>query len=428
MNLNGPWQYAVVTESALPSQYQGDILVPYPIESALSGVKRRLEAGEELVYQRTFEVPAAWSGGRVHLHFGAVDWHATVWVNGTELGSHKGGYDPFSFDITDALGGGDALGTTPHTVTVRVADPTDSGTQPRGKQVREPKTIWYTPVTGIWQTVWLEAVPNHSIGDLKMVTTLGEGASPTDRLALSVETSNAPAGETTASTEPTDFEVSVEALGPGSQSLVTSERIPRGAAAQLRLDVPLPRRWSPSDPYLYDLIIELKDPATGKVLDRVTSYFGLREIRLSQDGEIAGLPPQLMLNGEALFQFGPLDQGWWPDGLYTPATDQALIHDLEVTRSLGFNMLRKHVKVESSRFYYHCDRLGLLVWQDMPNGDEHIRPDEPDIKRTAESNEQFKREWSEIIHALYNHPSIVMCGSVQRGVGTVRHPGDYRFH
>jgi hypothetical protein len=385
-NLNGLWNYQLTAlDSEAPATFQGEILVPFPIESALSGVMARVD-GELLWYQRNFAVPDDWAGERILLHFGAVDWETTVWVNGQELGTHRGGYTPFSFDITDALVPGE------QSLLVRVWDPSDLGTQPRGKQVRYPENIWYTPTTGIWQTVWLEPVPGLSIETIRLMPDIDN-----ERLSVTAQLSDEAEG---------DIRVSVYA--EGEQVAQITEPV----TTELVIPLPDARLWSPDDPFLYDLTIELLQD--GVVLDSVESYAGMRKIALGQDD--SGVL-RLFLNNEPLFQYGPLDQGFWPDGLYTPPTDAALRYDLEVTRALGFNMVRKHVKIESARWYHWADRLGLLVWQDMPNGDAHVGYGGGEIQRTAESAAQFEFELKRMVDAFYNHPSVVMWVIFNEGWG-----------
>ncbi len=389
LNLNGLWKCAVVGRDAgRPENFNEQILVPFPIESALSGLMKKVGTDNRLWYRRTFKVPDDWSAGRVLLHFEAVDWEATAWLNGQELGSHRGGYDPFTFDITKAL-----KPDGEQELVLSVWDPTDDGTQPRGKQVKEPRGIWYTSVTGIWQTVWLEPVPEASIGALEMEPDVDAGV-----LRLSVQTSGAKKGDTIkAVTKDGDY-VFVSSVGPVGQPL--------------EIKLKEPKLWSPDSPFLYDLKVELD--RDGRTLDAVESYFGMRKVSLGKDKD--GIT-RIMLNGEFLFQYGPLDQGWWPDGLYTPPSDEALRYDLEVLKDVGCNMLRKHVKVEPRRLYYWCDKLGLLVWQDMPSGDKYIRPDEPDVKRSKESAEQFELELGRVMDNLGNHPSIVIWVPFNEGWG-----------
>lgn len=377
-NLNGPWQYAITPadREQAPDQYDGEILVPFCIESALSGVKKAIGADEALWYRRTFEVPPQWNGRRVRLNFGAVDWFAQVWVNGTRIGEHRGGYDPFTFDITDAL-----AGEGPQTIVVKVIDPTDTNWQPRGKQVLHPHSIWYTAVTGIWQTVWIEPVPEQYIRRLRIVPDVQQS-----KVVVAAEIT----GGGAASVQVRD-----------GDSVVATADLPAGKPTAIA--IPNVKLWSPDSPHLYTITVTVKETSAGKRADTVESYFGMREISL---GQYHG-HTRILLNGRPLFQFGPLDQGWWPDGLYTAPTDEALRSDLEVLKRLGMNMLRKHVKVEPARYYYHCDRLGLLVWQDMPSGDRYIGPHDPDIRRTPESGANFERELAAMIDALENHPSIV---------------------
>ena len=401
LNLNGLWQYAITARDAeWPDIPDGKILVPYPVESALSGVKKAVGADKRLWYRRGFQVPGGWSGRRTLLHFGAVDWEATVWVNGKEVGTHRGGYDPFSFDITEAL-----KPTGDQQLTVAVWDPTDAQrpapaegrySQPVGKQSQRPRGFYYTAVTGIWQTVWLEPVAEASIERLVMTPDIDTGT-----LRLSVLTRGTNDGD------------SVEAVASYRGRDLASSARPVGGDLQLTLRQP--RLWSPDSPELYDLRVVLK--RGDQTIDEVTSYFGMRKISIGKDEQGHN---QLFLNNKRLFQFGLLDQGWWPDGLYTAATDEALRHDVEMTKRLGFNLARKHVKVELARWYTHCDRLGLLVWQDMPsNGREppDISRDAPDVERTPESREQFYAELKAMIDAHRNHPSIVMWVPFNEGWG-----------
>ncbi|WP_462353141.1 glycoside hydrolase family 2 protein [Alistipes timonensis] len=384
-NLNGHWNYAIrPADAPQPELFDGKILVPYPVESSLSGVQRRLAENEVLWYERRFTVPAEWRQGALLLHFGAVDWEADVYLNGIRVGGHKGGYTAFSIDIAPYLTRGE------QTLAVRVADPTDRGTQPRGKQVTEARTIWYTPVTGIWQTVWLEPVPESRIASLRTTPDI-------DTKSLTVEAAivGARRGDIVEITLRDNGRTVAEA---------------RAAAGEpLRLTLPEMKLWTPDTPMLYDLETTLL--RGGKSVDRVGSYAAMRKnsVVRGKEGFL-----RLALNDRECFQFGPLDQGWWPDGLYTAPTDEALAYDIIKTKDLGFNMIRKHVKVEPERWYWHCDRLGILVWQDMPNGgpspewQNNRYFDGTEAKRTAESEAQFRKEWKEIVDQLYNHPSVAM--------------------
>jgi hypothetical protein len=381
-NLNGLWQYAIRPKSeGQPKDWDGEILVPYPIESALSGVKKSVQPSEQLWYRRSFSSADLPEGMRMLLHFGAVDWRCTVWVNGQRIGEHQGGYDPFTFDITDALN----PGNEDNELVVAVTDPTDTGTQPRGKQVLKPHGIFYTAVTGIWQTVWLEPVPAAHIASLKIVPEV-------DRHVVTV-TVQAGGGMVRARASRTSSSGEIE----------VSERLGKpGEPIEIQLrNVKL---WSPENPQLYDLRVQLSDGGK-KVVDQVDSYFGMRKIEVKKDSQ--GIN-RLWLNGKVLFQYGPLDQGWWPDGLYTAPTDEALKYDIEMTKRLGMNMIRKHVKVEPARWYMWCDKLGVVVWQDMPSGD---------VEKSAESKANYRHELKEMIDTLESYPSIVMWVPFNEGWG-----------
>ena len=365
-NLNGEWNYAITHRYAgRPSAFGGRILVPFPIESQLSGAGVWVTPDQRLWYRRAFTVPSLPAGHRLLLHFGAVDWEAVVSVNGKEVGQHRGGYDPFTFDITDALKTG--ASNDEQDLIVAVRDPTDGGDQPRGKQVSRPRSIYYTAVTGIWQTVWLEPVPDTHVTALRI-------DSDVDRGSVSVTVSSSKNANVTVTALDGDREVGRQSGASGSA---------------LTFSIPNPRKWDPADPFLYRLRARLE---TG---DEVESYFGMRSIAVRAD---ASGVRRLHLNGQPLFQLGLLDQGWWPDGLYTAPTDEALAYDIEKTKELGFNLIRKHVKVEPARWYYHCDRLGMIVWQDMPSAEDMSSAGEP----------IFARELRAMVDALRNHPSIVM--------------------
>lgn len=388
-NLNGLWKYAVVPMlEDKPTEWDGDILVPFGIESALSGVKERVGPDNKLWYQNTFTVPKDWDSDQIKLNFGAVDWRADVWVNNKKVGSHDGGYTAFSLDITDALNE-----SGKQQITISVWDPTDDGFQPRGKQVRDPRTIWYTPTTGIWQTVWLEPVPENAIEDLDMTPDIDS-----EHLKLKVKSTS------------TDQNYTVKATAFNGETNVGE--VEGSLDEDLELSIENMKLWSPESPFLYNLTVTLYH--NGKKVDEVESYFGMREIRL---GEGSDGYTRLFLNDKPLFQIGLLDQGFWPDGIYTAPTDKALKYDIEVTKDLGFNMIRKHVKIEPNRWYYWADKMGILVWQDMPNGDRHIGRNDDDINRVAQSAYDYKNELKEMIGQFDNHPSIVTWVPFNEGWG-----------
>jgi len=389
-NLNGVWQYSIqpkAQQASIPGSFEGNILVPYPIESALSGVGKMVGKDNVLWYKKTVSIPSKIRKQNVLLHFGAVDWDAEVYVNGQKVGTHQGGYDPFTFDITSALKKG-----AQQEIAVRVWDPTDEGPQPRGKQVNKPEGIWYTPVTGIWQTVWLEPVPKTYITDTRQTPDIDK-----QTLTVTTEVENLQASD----------QLRVSAWD--GKNKVAEQLVKANTAAVL--PVKNPKLWSPENPFLYDLRIAVV--RNGKVVDEAKSYFAMRKISVGPDED--GIQ-RLLLNDKFVFQYGPLDQGWWPDGLYTAPTEEALISDIEKTQDMGFNMIRKHVKVEPARWYYHCDKTGMLVWQDMPSGDlgaswgNHpgIEGEGEDMTRTAESEKIYRTEWTEIMDDLYNFPSIVV--------------------
>lgn len=384
-NLNGLWKYAITPKGTpAPAAYQGDILVPFAVESSLSGVGKMINEKEELWYQRTFDVPSNWRGKQILLHFGAVDWKAEVWVNDVKVGEHTGGFTPFYFNITSVLNKGN------NDLVVKVWDPSDRGEQPRGKQIANPHGIWYTPVTGIWQTVWLEPVATQYITNLKTTPDI-------DNNSVKVEV----AANTTSADK-------VEVKVFDGKNLVAKGAALNGVPVELAMPANA-KLWSPDSPFLYNMEVTLyKD---GKAIDQVKSYTAMRKysIRKGQNGIT-----RLQLNNKDYFQFGPLDQGWWPDGLYTAPTDEALVYDLKKTKDFGYNMVRKHVKVEPARWYTHCDQLGLIVWQDMPNGGPSPQWQArnyfngTEVIRSAASEANYRKEWKEIIDCLYSYPSIAV--------------------
>ena len=384
LNLNGMWDYAISAKDASqPGVYDGQILVPFAVESALSGVGRTLTADDALWYSREFTVPKQWKGQRILLNFGAVDWKTEVYVDGKLAGEHVGGYDPFSFDITDLLSKGKK-----HNLTVKVLDQTDAWYQPHGKQIMNPHGIWYTPVSGIWQTVWMEPVPETYIKSFSAVPDV-----PGAKLAMDVKVENMQPGDI-CRVQMYDGEF-LAGEGNGYKDAVW---------------VTNPKLWTPENPFLYDLKIMII--RKGQIIDEIKGYAAMREISVARD---ADGHKRMLLNGEPVFQYGPLDQGWWPDGLYTAPTDEALAFDIIKTKEFGYNMIRKHVKVEPARWYYHCDRLGMLVWQDMPSttyGDNewgnHEYNTGTDSKITQEGKDNYYKEWGEIINDFKIFPSIVV--------------------
>lgn len=385
VNLNGLWDYKIQpVGGSVPTTFDGEILVPFAVESSLSGVMKEVGKDNELWYQTTFQSPAVADKEALLLHFGAVDWQADIWLNDVKVGSHRGGYAPFYIDITPYLKGSEQK------ITVRVWDPTSEGPQPRGKQVNNPRGIWYTPVTGIWQTVWLEVVPASRIEKIKTTPDIDHR-----RVSFEVDVTNSFFGDI----------LKVKAMKDGME--VASAQAAIGQSLELIIEDP--KLWSPEKPHLYDVEISLLRKS--EEVDRVKSYFAMRKISMKKDD--SGIV-RMQLNNKDYFQYGTLDQGWWPDGLYTAPSDEALKYDILKTKEYGFNMIRKHVKVEPQRWYRHCDEIGMLVWQDMPNGDGgngwQMRKmfDGNEFERTPESEQIYRKEWEEIIDFLYSYPSIVV--------------------
>ena len=384
-NLNGLWEYAIrKTGMTEPEQFDGSILVPFAVESSLSGVQKTIDQENELWYKRSFTVTPKWKNKKVLLHFGAVDWKSDIWLNDIKIGSHKGGYTPFYFDITPFLNK-----SAEQKLVVRVWDPTDAGFQPHGKQTLKPHSISYTAVTGIWQTVWLEAVPEQYITSVKSVPDVDKG-----QLSIGITT-----------TGTSDAEYFEAKIFDGAKVIASSKAL---VTESCDIAVPEAKLWSPESPFLYDLRISLI--RNGVIVDQVKSYIAMRKISTQRDEN--GIV-RLQLNNHDYFQFGPLDQGWWPDGLYTAPSDEAMKYDIQKTKDFGFNMIRKHAKVEPARWYTHCDRLGILVWQDMPSGDRgpqwqsHQYFNGNENIRSEESESNFRKEWGEIINSLYSNPSII---------------------
>ena len=411
-NLNGLWSYAITDASAETFTAEGNILVPFAVESSLSGVGRKITKNDALWYERQFTIPKKWKGKNVLLHFGAVDWHAEVYVNDALVGEHKGGYDPFSFDVTGYL-----TKSGKQTLKVKVKDATDNSLQPRGKQCFINRSIWYTPVSGIWQTVWLEPVSPAHVKNYYIVSDIDNGT-------LSFDVDACTAEGDVVKVALLEGGVGYSAEKP-SQTVLAEAVVEDGKAMVNVADV---KTWSPDSPYLYGVKVWIE--RKGKVVDSVDGYTAMRKISIVKD-ETPNHYRRMALNNEPLFQFGPLDQGWWPDGLYTAPTDEALLFDIIKTKEMGFNMIRKHIKVEPARWYYYCDLHGMLVWQDMPCIGDHAKKQMPardpeivaavsnkwssdsflggtDCVIPQEWKDNFYREWTNIINAFKNFQCIVV--------------------
>lgn len=379
INLNGLWDLWILDRSTDQNYFSGKILVPFPVESALSGVGKKVDPHHILKYKKRFSIPKEWAGKRVLLHFGAIDYSSEIFINGVQAAWHYGGYDPFTVDVTEKL-----FAEGEQELTVVVTDSTDSGGQPVGKQSLNPHAIWYTGVSGIWQTVWLEAVPQSYISGYHCEPDLDKS-----RVIVRAELQ----GE-----RRKDLKLIARVNGENFKAESSGK-----PGTPLMLRIANPHAWHPNDPFLYDLELELVDD-TGHRIDYVKGYFGLRKISVEKDPK--GVP-RLYLNNQPFFQLGLLDQGYWPDGLYTAPSDEAMVFDIATAKKMGFNLLRKHVKVEPQRWYYHCDRLGMLVWQDMPNS--------PNNSSTAQK--RFRMELKAMVDALKNHPSVVMWVPFNEGWG-----------
>ena len=399
-SLNGLWDYAITAGTACcPSSMDGSILVPFPIESSLSGVGRTVKPDETLWYRTSFQTPKEWKGRRTLLHFGAIDWKAEVYVNDILIGEHTGGFTEFSYDITPYL---NAKGI--QSLVVKVTDATDqSGTfQPRGKQVSKPKGIWYTQVTGIWQSVWMEAVPETRINSYRAEAELYNST-----LTVHTDLKNASEGDIVVA-ELLEGKEGYSTDSPSREVIATAKA---AAGCPVRIAVKDVKTWSPESPYLYGLRISIV--RGGQTVDKVEGYAAMREISIVKD---AHNYKRMALNGNPLFQYGPLDQGWWPDGLYTAPTDEALRYDIVKTKELGFNMIRKHIKIEPARWYYHCDQLGMLVWQDMPSIADNSK-NRWDVSGFDKGYDwvipeawqaNYYKEWTEIMDARMSFPCIVV--------------------
>ncbi len=381
-SLNGTWSYALTGSDATapPAAFNGGkILVPFPYEAPLSGVGKASPVSQRLWYRRTFTVPAAWKGQRVLLHFGAINWDSTVSVNGQSLGDHKGGFDAQTYDVTKALkpGANELIVSAYNPMTHDVPN-----AQVIGKQRPNSSGIYYTGATGIWQSVWLEPVPKASIASLKITPDIDAKV-----LKLTVSTDGVPGTS--------GAKVLVTAMDDGKKVASVNGR----AGSMITLPIKTPHLWTPTDPHLYSLRVSL---AGG---DSVDSYFAMRKISLGKDAQGRTRP---MLNNKYVFEVGALDQGYWPDGIYTAPTDDALKSDIIVAKQLGFNLLRKHAKVEPERWYYWTDKLGMLVWQDMPQAFGDLNDD---------AKAQWMTEWKSEMTQFYNHPSIIVWTTFNEGWG-----------
>lgn len=405
--LNGEWDYSILSKETQLNEYQGKILVPFSPECLLSGVQRVVTEKDLLHYRRFFTLPKDFSSGRVLLHFGAVDYHCVVEINSVTVGANKGGYYPFSFDITDALKKGE------NEIKVTVSDPGDTSTQARGKQKTKRGGIWYTPQSGIWQTVWMENVPASYIESIKIIPDIDS-----DTLYVKVNMNEG------------YQDALVKVFDSGKQLLET--KLLRGEGIVKLKEYQL---WSPENPKLYDLVIQTET-------DVVESYFGMRKYSVGTDEN--GIP-RLMLNNKPYFHNGLLDQGYWSDGMYTPPSDEAMIYDIKTMKDLGFNMLRKHIKIEPLRWYYHCDRMGMLVWQDMINGGGHYKfsvigglpflgikiPDykyKPYAREDAEGRAEYYVDSERMIDTLFNTVSIAVWVPFNEGWGQFDSCKAYEFY
>ncbi|WP_198315838.1 glycosyl hydrolase 2 galactose-binding domain-containing protein [Chitinophaga tropicalis] len=367
-NLNGKWNYKITQTESWPVTYDGDILVPFPIESSLSGVKRKLLPTELLWYRKKLGPIKRLKGEKVLLHFGAIDWQATVYLNNVEVGRHTGGYTEFTIDLTKALQNSN------NELLVKVYDPTDKGIGPHGKQVLNPQNIYYTSCSGIWQTAWLETVPEIYVKDIRINPDLDKTA-----FTLTLKTSEK------------SHLCQAEIVVSESGKIVANVNGPADSTFIIKIENP--KTWSPASPFLYDFQIRLKYKE--KIIDQIDSYAGMRKIEVKPDN--FGFN-RIYLNNKYIFNLGVLDQGYWPDGIYTAPTDSALCFDLKAIKAMGFNTIRKHIKIEPARWYYYTDKLGLLVWQDFVN---------PNQKLPEGAKIEFENELKETIDQLYNHPSII---------------------
>ena len=390
LNLNGPWSYSVRdsdTDYLKPESHDGKILIPFCLESSLSGVMGTFTENQILWYEKEFEIPKDWKGKNILLHFGAVDWKCDIYINDDKVGEHIGGYTAFYFDITPKLKEGK------NRIIVKVLDPTDTSYQPLGKQTLTPNGIWYTPISGIWQTVWMEPVYEHYIEKLEINNDFdNKEVKVTFKINSEIKL-------------PINFELKYNNKVIGSVSGKTGDEI------TIKIEEEDFHPWSPSEPNIYDIHAELMSEL-GNVYDTITSYTTIRKIESKKDS--LGFF-RIYLNDKPIFNMGTLDQGYWPDGLYTPPSEEAMIYDIQKLKDLGFNTIRKHIKIEPYRYYYQCDKMGMLLWQDMPAGDIHDSHWDSrnmdggsDKERTQESKDNYYREWGEIIDNLKFFQCIII--------------------
>ena len=388
LNLNGPWSYSIREPDYLkPEKHDGKILIPFSLESSLSGVMKSLTDKQVIWYEKEFEFPEEWNGKKILLHFGAVDWKCTLYVNEAKIGEHSGGYSPFYFDITNRIKEGI------NKIVLQVYDPTNRGEQPIGKQTLSPGSIWYTPISGIWQTVWLEPVNENYITKLEINNDY-------DNKEIKIT-----------------FKLNSEEKLPLDVKLEFNENEIQTIQGNSNEEITIKisdedfHPWSPSEPNLYNIKAELLSKE-GKVIDSLVSYTTIRKIEQRKD--LSG-NFRIFLNNKPIFNMGTLDQGYWPDGLYTPPSEEAMIYDIQKLKDLGFNTIRKHIKVEPWRYYYQCDKIGMMLWQDMPSGDLGGNKWEPDVlnggtdvERSQESKNTYYKEWEEIIDHLKFFQCIII--------------------
>ena len=388
LNLNGIWHYYITDlDSKKPEKFDQNILVPFCLESSLSGVMKPLNETQILWYYKEFEIPKKWKDKNIIIHFNAVDWKSELYINDDKIGEHYGGYSEFNFDITKNLK------TGKNKIILKVWDPSDTGYQPIGKQCLDPKVIWYTSISGIWQTVWLEPVNQQYIKKLEINNNY-------DNKEIKI-----------------NCLLNTEEKLPLEMSLIYKEKeiLKQKGISNTEIVLKISEEnfhpWSPTEPNLYIIKIEIFDESN-KLIDSILSYTTIRKIEQRKDE--SGYY-RIYLNNKPLFNMGTLDQGYWPDGLYTPPSEEAMIYDINKLKELGFNTIRKHVKVEPYRYYYHCDKIGMLIWQDMPSGDRkpnsweyhHLNTGD-DVKRSEESKNNYYHEWSEIIDNLKFFQCIII--------------------